>query len=102
MWASVSYEMSDPSQGQFGAPGATLGGHDSAPGYWVGGGLFRPIGQRFQIGLAGRYSRATLTIPSSAVQGQQGGYYFVGGDTEVQAGGRHVGLVVGWTFPGRK
>ncbi len=124
VWANVSYEMSDPSQAQFGAPGAVLGGHDSALGYWAGGGLYRRLGPRFQIGIGGRYSKATLKvdslavanpgIPESTVLGRDGGYYFRASDTgfpfrgprgrypDVNAGGRHVWLVVGWSFPERK
>jgi opacity protein-like surface antigen len=119
--ANVIYEMSDPSQGQFGAPGPSIGGHDSAVGFWVGGGLYRRLGPRFQLGLSGRYSRlialwplpprkATLSIPGRTVVGEVGpsvgepGHYrFVPGQgTEVEAGGNHIGLVVGWSFPNRK
>jgi hypothetical protein len=102
IWTTVDYQMSDPSQGQFGAPVTHVGGQDSAPGFWAGGGLFRPIGRRFQIGIAGRYSKATVTLPRSTVEGQQGGYRFTGRDTQVEAGGTHVGLVVGWAYPARK
>lgn len=102
IWATVNYEMSDPSQGQFGTPVTHVGGQGSAPGFWAGGGLFRPIGRRFQIGLAGRYSKAKVTLPRPTVEGQQGGYHFTGGDIQVEAGGTHVGLIVGWAYPGRK
>lgn len=108
--ANVIYQMSDPSQGQFGAPGAAVGGHDSAIGYWVGGGFYRRLGPRFQLGLSGRYSTARLSIPGRTVVGEDGpsvgeaGHYrFVPGPgTEVEAGGKHIGVVVGWSFPNRK
>ena len=102
VWTTVDYQMSDPSQSQFGAPGGHVGGQDSAPGIWAGGGLVRPVGRRFQIGLSGRYSKAKVTIPRSTVAGQHGGYTFTPGTTEVEAGGTHVGLAVGWAYPGRK
>lgn len=107
--ANVSYEMSDPSQGQFGAPGPSIGGSDSAVGFWVGGGIYRRLGPRFQLGLSGRYTKARLSIPGRTVVGEvpvvgeTGHYRFVPGqDTEVEAGGKHIGLVVGWSFPNRK
>lgn len=100
--ASVAYDMSDPSQGQFGAPGPTVDGRDAAFGYWAGGGIYRRLGPRFQLGLTGRYSKATITIPGSRVVGENGHYRFVpGAGTEVDAGGQHFGLVVGWSFPSR-
>ena len=99
--ASVSYRMSDPSQG-FGVPGRSSGGRDAAFGYWVGGGLYRNIGPRVQMGLRARYSKAKLTLPEPTVLGAQGGYYFRGNPREVEAGGRHIALVLGWSFPGRK
>ncbi|MEK7824167.1 MAG: hypothetical protein AAB290_03905 [Candidatus Eisenbacteria bacterium] len=107
--ASVDYEMSDPSQGPYGAPGPSIGGHDSAVGFWVGGGIYRRLGPRFQLGLSGRYSKAKLSIPGSTVVGEVvppdtvGHYRFVPGQgTKVEAGGKHIGLVVGWSFPNRK
>ena len=99
---SVIYEMSNPSQGQFGAPGTVLGGHDSAIGFWVGGGIYRRLGSRLQMGVGGRYSKATLQLPESTVRGANGGYYFTGKPTDRDAGGRHIGLLVGWSFPSRK
>lgn len=109
--ANVIYEMSDPSQGQYGAPGRSIGSHAWAPpGFWVGGGLYRRLGPRFQLGLSGRYSKARLSIPGSTVVGEVGPYvgepgrysFVPGQGTEVKAGGKHIGLVVGWSFPNRK
>lgn len=94
---NASVEVIDPNAGQFGAVTAGGGFHATAFGYWVGGGLMRRIGPRFQIGLEGRYAKATL--PLRAVT--------IGQDTlrsarEFDAGGRHINLVVGWSFPVRK
>lgn len=100
--ASVAYQMIDPTQGQFGTPGASLGGTDTGIGYWAGGGIYRRIGPRFQMGVAARYSKATVTLPEPTVVGENGGYVFGGGVRDVQAGGRHIGLVLGWSFPSRE
>ena len=101
--ASIDYLMSDPSQGTYGAPGPETGGRHSKVGYWVGGGVYRHLGPRFHMGLAGRYSKAQVEFPEwSAVRGGQGGYYFIPEPSKVEAGGRHIGLVVGWSFPRRK
>jgi len=102
-WVRGSYaiEVSDPDSGQFGVPTASAHARQSAFGYWAGGGIYRRLGPRFQIGLAGRYSKATLpatplvvesgTIPNS-----------VTAVPELDGGGRHINLVVGWSFPSRK
>ena len=101
--ANFHYEMSDPSQGPYGAVGPSIGGHHSALGYWVGGGIYRRIGPRLHLGLAGRYSKAKVEFPEwSRVQGGQGGYYFAASPTTVESGGRNIGLAVGWSFPSRK
>jgi len=102
-WIGGQYavELSDPYAAPFGELTASARGREAAFGYWAGGGIYRRIGSRFQIGLAGRYSKATLpafalhldgTTPPLAV------------DTvpELDAGGRIINLVVGWSFPSRK
>lgn len=99
---TVHYRMSDPSQGTNGTLVSSLGKRDAAIGYWVSAGLYRRIGPRLEMGLRGRLSKATLTLVEPTVVGQQGGYTFRGDPVEVDAGGRHLGLVVGWAFPTRK
>jgi opacity protein-like surface antigen len=100
---NVLREMSDPSQGTYGALVASSHDEDAGFGYWVGGGLYRRLGPRMQIGLAGRYSKATLSIPEMKVVGEQGGYLMVPGDrTDIEAGGTHFAVIAGWSFPARK
>ncbi|HKQ57992.1 MAG TPA: hypothetical protein VJY35_08995 [Candidatus Eisenbacteria bacterium] len=99
---SVNYRMSDPSQGTYGALVSSLGAHETAIGFWASAGVTRRIGSRLEMGLRGRFSSAKLTLPEGTVLGRQGGYYFRGDPVEVEAGGRHLGLVVGWAFPTRK
>lgn len=97
-----AFEMSNPDQGAYGAPGPRIGDKRTTLGFWVGGGLYRPLGPRLQIGLAGRYSKAKLTFSEwSQVRGEQGGYVFVPDANEVEAGGSHIGVAVGWSFPRR-
>ena len=99
---SVAYEMSDPSQGSYGAPGPRVSGRDAAFGYWAGGGVYRRIGPRFQLGLTARYSKAKIDLPSVRVVGESGHYRFVPiALRELDAGGKHLGVVVGWSFPSR-
>jgi hypothetical protein len=94
--------MSDPSQGQFGSLGPSVGGSDAAFGYWAGGGVYRRFGPRFQIGLTGRYSKATIDLPGTRVVGESGHYRLVPVTLPgVDAGGKHFGIVVGWSFPNR-
>jgi opacity protein-like surface antigen len=101
--ANFHYQMSDPSQGPYGAAGPAVAGRHFALGYWVGGGIYRNIGHRLHLGLTGRYSKAQVEFPEwSRVSGGQGGYYFLADSNKVDAGGRHIGLVVGWSFPSRK
>lgn len=99
--ANAAVEIIDPNAGQFGTVTASAHSRESAFGYWVGGGLYRRIGPRFQIGLAGRYSKATL--PATALVVEQGTLPFgVTTTPELDGGGRHINVVVGWSFPGRK
>jgi hypothetical protein len=100
--AHIKYEMSYPGPGLVGTPGPTVGGRHMTVGFWFGGGLYRGLGPRLQIGATGRYSKADITFPEwSEVRGEQGGYTFVRKPTKAAVGGSHFGLVVGWTFPKR-
>jgi hypothetical protein len=94
-------EISDPDSSQFGVLTAVARSRASAFGFWAGGGVYRRIGPRFQIGLEGRYSKATL--PATALVVEQGTLPFSNATiAELDGGGRHVNLVVGWSFPSRK
>lgn len=99
--ANVIHEVTDPAQGSYGALISRETGHDSSFGYWVGGGLLKRFGQRFHLGLTGRYSSAKVDLPSSRVVGESPHYHFTSATSRVDAGGRHIGLVLGWDFPGR-
>jgi hypothetical protein len=94
-------EISDPNAGQFGVLTASAHGREAKFGYWAGGGIYRRIGPRFQIGLAGRYSKVTLPATALILDGSTPSLV-VGTVPELDAGGRHVNLVVGWSFPSRK
>lgn len=94
-------EKSDPNTGQFGAPLASARSRESAFGFWAGGGIYRRIGPRFQIGLAGRYSRAILP-KTNFILGGTTAPPAVGTVPDLYDGGRHINLVVGWSFPSRK
>ena len=63
--------------------GVTLSEDDTGIGAWVGGGVFWRLGSRFNLGIAARYSKAEVTI--------------FGVDAE--AGGTHVGILLGWGWP---
>ena len=93
-------EIIDPNAGQFGVVMSSAHAQASASGYWVGGGLIRRIGPRFQIGLEGRYAKATLPATPLVVQGTLP--FGITTTPERDGGGRHVNLVVGWSFPVRK
>ena len=58
----------------------------SGLGTWIGGGIFWRLGSRFNIGLAARLSRGQVTLS--------------GGD--IEAGGVHAGLLLGWGWPAGK
>jgi hypothetical protein len=53
---------------------------DRAGGLWVDGGVFWRLGRRFNIGFDVRYSAAEITLA----------------DTDINAGGAHAGLLLGW------
>ena len=101
MRGSSLIEVSDPNAGPFGTQTAGARSRTSGTGYWAGAGLACRIGPRFQIGLAGRFSKAIM--PAAAIVVDHGTLPFP--DTtvpELDGGGRHINLSVGWAFPGRK
>ncbi|MGB5160827.1 MAG: hypothetical protein WBQ27_06885 [Thermoanaerobaculia bacterium] len=57
---------------------------DEAPGVWVDGGIFWRMGNRFNLGLEARFSRAELGFATR----------------DVQAGGFSLGLILGWGWGG--
>jgi hypothetical protein len=59
---------------------------DTVLGGWVGAGIFWRLGPRFNIGLAGRVSRGKVTLFGA----------------EIEAGGTHAGLLLGWGWPAKK
>ena len=93
-------EVSDPYGAPFGELSAAARGREAKFGYWAGG-VYRRIGPRFQIGLAGRYSKATLPAFALHLDGTTPPLA-VGMVPELDAGGRNINLVVGWSFPSRK
>jgi len=98
---SSDVEVIDPNAGQFGVVTADAHNRVSSVGYWAGGGIIRRVGPRFQIGLEGRYAKATLKATPLVVE--QGTLPFgINQTPERDGGGRHVNLVVGWSFPVRK
>lgn len=63
---------------------------DSTLGGWIGGGIFWRLGARFNIGIAARVSRGEITLMSSGIP------------QDVEAGGSHAGLILGWGWPAGK
>ncbi|HET6372066.1 MAG TPA: hypothetical protein VFG76_02085 [Candidatus Polarisedimenticolia bacterium] len=63
--------------------GTSVTENDISPGAWVGGGVFWRLGSRFNLGVAGRLSRATVTLA----------------EEDVEAGGLSYGLILGWGWP---
>ncbi len=59
---------------------------DTTLGGWIGAGIFWRLGSRFNIGLAARVSRGQVTLSG----------------TDVEAGGTHAGLILGWGWPAQK
>ena len=59
---------------------------DTSAGAWAGGGVFWRLGPRFNLGLAARYSQAKVTLF----------------DSDLEAGGYHGGLILGWGWPATK
>lgn len=66
--------------------GATLSDDDNGVGGWVGGGVFWRLKSRFNIGIAARYSRARVNVFG----------------TDIEAGGAHLGMLLGWGWPGSR
>jgi opacity protein-like surface antigen len=64
---------------------STMGDNASAFGYWVGGGFLWGIGKRLDLGLTFRYSKAQVDLTNFGLK--------------LEAGGTHVGLAVGWSWP---
>lgn len=99
--SNVLVEISDPSESQFGAAIASARSRESAFGFWAGGGIYRRIGPRFQLGLAGRYSRAMLPEHDLFLDGVSPPFA-AASIAELDGGGQTIHLVVGWSFPSRK
>lgn len=68
---------------EFRVSGVRIHEDDNAVGPWVGGGVFWRLGSRFNIGLSVRYSNAEVSIQ----------------DFDLEAGGWHGGLLLGWGWP---
>ena len=60
--------------------GLGLSEEDDAVGAWIGGGVYWTLGEHFNLGLEGKYSSADVTLFG----------------LEVDAGGGHFGLLVGY------
>lgn len=72
--------------GKFKVDAVGLDESDSSLGAWFGGGVFWRLGPRFNIGIAARYSKATITLF----------------DVDGEGGGIHYGLILGWGWPASK
>ncbi len=59
---------------------------NAVAGWWVGAGVFRRIRSHFNLGVCARYSSGRTTLFGS----------------DIQAGGVHLGLLVGWGWPAPK
>lgn len=80
---------------EFSGSGVSASESDASAGAFVGGGVFWRLGSRFNIGVSARYSTAEATFE----------FLDLGGgitleDLEVEAGGIHTGLILGWGWPG--
>ena len=62
-------------------PGIVADNDDTGVGFWVNGGVFWRLGESFNLGFEGRISRAEVDVGS-----------------DVEAGGEHLGLVLGWSW----
>lgn len=65
------------------ASGISVSADDSSYGAWIDGGVFWRFGERFNLGLEGRYSMAKI-------EPKLGGTTF-----DMEAGGFHLGLLIG-------
>ena len=78
------------------APGIDISENGVAPGAWAGAGFFFRLGPRFNLGLSARYSKAEVTISDLSIFGVPIE------DLDVEAGGLHTALVLGWGWPASK
>lgn len=62
------------------ALGISISDDDDAAGIWIGGGIYWTLGEYFNIGFDLRWSKAEVTLL----------------DIDVEAGGSHVGLLLGY------
>ncbi len=60
--------------------GLALSADDDTTGLWIDGGAFWRLGKRFNLGVEARISRGEVTI----------------GAVDIEAGGEHIGLLLGW------
>lgn len=100
LWArgELEIEVNDPNTGQFGTRTGHAHTHSDGFGYWLGGGLTRRLGPRFELGLGFRFSKADL--PAEPFTVDQGTLPFnITSFPKADAGGRTINLVVGWSFP---
>ncbi len=77
-------------------PGISLTENDAAPGAWAGAGFFFRMGSRFNLGLSARYSKAEVTFADLSVFGVPVR------DLDLEAGGLHTAVVLGWGWPATK
>jgi hypothetical protein len=69
-------------QERLGPEATVLSDSDSGGGMWIDGGIFWRFAQYFNLGVEGRISAAEVTLF----------------DEKVQAGGSHLGLILGFSF----
>lgn len=79
---------------EFSGNGVSASESDASAGAFVGGGVFWRLGSRFNVGVSARYSQAEATFE----------FLDLGGgitleDLDVEAGGFHTGLILGWGWP---
>lgn len=97
---NAAVEIIDPDASAHGTLTARAHSRASAIGYWAGAGIAWRIGPRFQLGLSGRYSKATLDATPLVVD--QGTLPFSNTTTpQLDGGGRQIKLMVGWAYPRR-
>lgn len=68
---------------------------DMAVGWWVGGGLFWRLGERFNLGLNLRYSSAEIEFDRTG-DPLVDDALFEDDDNKLDVGGVHAGLILGW------